>query len=460
MRINRSSTYRSIVLFLGLSYAIFGMAETILTLDSCLSIAQQHNKHIQQSTLEVDKAKEVKKQAMTNYFPQVSASAVGYHSLHPMIELGIEDISNASVRDLLIALYGNYGTALGLEKTLSLFHYGYQFGVAAIQPVYMGGKIVTGNELARIGVEAAALQSQITTRDVLQEVEESYWLVLGLREKQTTLVATMAMLDTLHQTVKAAVEAGLVLPKDLLQVELKQSEMRRTQIQLTNGLGLAQQALCLGMGIPYSDSLLIFPPTDTQIQAVEQLPSKSSTIQTSEHQLLALQVKAAKLQHRMVLSEALPQIAIGAQYGYGKLQTNLLPNNLGSETGNGTLFVTMSIPLSGWWETGHKLREQKIAIQQAELQQEHMNEMLNMRTEQAYNQMQEAILIIYEYQTAVDIAANQYQLTQASYQAGQATITELLEAHTGLLKVQNDLTDAYITYRIHARRYHTLGKNL
>ena len=78
------------------------------------------------------------------------------------------------------------------------------------------------------------MQSQITQRDVLLEVEESYWLVLGLREKQTTLIATMALLDTIHQTVSAAVGAGLVLPKDLLQVELKQSEMRRMQIQLTN----------------------------------------------------------------------------------------------------------------------------------------------------------------------------------------------------------------------------------
>lgn len=460
MRINRSYTYRFMVVLCCLLWVTHSMAETFMTLDSCLSLAQQHNKQIQQADLAVEKAKEVKKQAITNYFPQVSASAIAYHSLHPMLELGIDDISNASVRDLLIALYGNYGTILGLDKTLSLFHYGYQVGVAAIQPVYMGGKIITGNKLARVGVEAAELQSQITTRDVLQDVEESYWLVLGLREKHNTLLATMALLDTIYQTVQAAVNAGLVLPKDLLQVELKQSEMRRTKVQLTNGLQLAQQALCLGIGIPYSDSLQIIPSTHSQILPAEQLFNKADVSNTSEHQLLALQVRAAQLQQRMTLSNALPQVAIGAQYGYGKLQASILPNNLGSETGNGTLFITMSIPITGWWETGHKLREQKIAIQQAQLQQEQMGEMLNMRAEQAYNQMQEAALMIHEYQTAVDISTNHYRLTHASFQAGQTTISELLEAHTALLKAHDDLTDAYIAYRINTRRYHTLTHSL
>ena len=70
--------------------------------------------------------------------------------------------------------------------------------------------------------------------------------------------------------------------------------------------------------------------------------------------------------------------------------------------------------------------------------------------------MQEADLMIQEHQHAVDITANHYRLTQASYQAGQATIAELLEAHTQLLQAQNNLTDANIAYRVNARRYSTL----
>lgn len=454
MIVNRHHTYRLILMLLCLFTTLYGRADLMLSLDSCLSLAQLHNKQLQQAQIDISKAEQVKKQATTKYFPQVSASATGYHSLHPIVEVGIQDFDNATIRDLLTTLYGNYGAALGLENTLSLFQYGYQAGVTALQPVYMGGKILAGNQLAQLGVQAAELQAEITERNVLQEVEESYWLLVGLREKQTTLTATITLLDTIHQTVAAAISAGLVLPKDLLQVQLKQAELRRTQIQLHHGLQLAQQALCLGMGIAYSDTLQIIPATHSQILPEEFIPSTDQlTPTTSEHQLLALQVRSAELERRMVLADALPQVAIGAHYGYGKLQANILADDLGSDTGNGMVFVSLTLPMSAWWETGHKLREHKLAIQQAQLQQEQLGEMLHMRTKQAYYQMHEAEMMIQEYQTSVDISASHYRLTQASYQAGQATITELLEAHTAYLKSQNDLTDAYITYRVHARRY-------
>ena len=89
---------------------------TYLTLDSCLSLAAQNNRNIRKSELAIEKAKQVKAQAFTKYFPQVHAQAGGYYAFDPLVEIDINDIGNASVRDLLTTLYGNYGAALGLDN--------------------------------------------------------------------------------------------------------------------------------------------------------------------------------------------------------------------------------------------------------------------------------------------------------------------------------------------------------
>ena len=47
-----------------------------LTLDSCLLLAYRNNADILSSRLEIDKAREVKAQVFTKYFPQVSANAL------------------------------------------------------------------------------------------------------------------------------------------------------------------------------------------------------------------------------------------------------------------------------------------------------------------------------------------------------------------------------------------------
>ena len=155
-----------------------------LTLDSCLTLAKHNNPELRKAQLEIDKAQQVKAQAFTKYFPKIQASAGAFHALHPLVELTIDDIGNASVRELLNYVYVNYGDALHMSNSINLFQYGYTAGVTAVQPVFAGGKIVAGNKLAKVGVEAAKLQAEITERDVLQQVEESYWLLYGLQQKR------------------------------------------------------------------------------------------------------------------------------------------------------------------------------------------------------------------------------------------------------------------------------------
>lgn len=443
----------------------------VLTLDSCLALARQNNKELHRAELDIEKAQQVKNQAFTNYFPQVKATAIGYHSLHPMVEVGIDDINNASVRDLLTTLYGNYGAALGLDNTISLFQYGYQTGVTALQPVYMGGKIVAGNQLAQVGVEAARLQTQITERDLLEQVEESYWLVVGLTEKQQTLQAVTALLDTIHRTVQVAVNAGLALQTDLLKVELRQSEIHRTQIQLDNGLALAKRALWQAIspttqsptsptppkeGLPDYNSLQVEPIGADS--ALNPPPLKDGAGEVLESSLLSLQVRAAELQRRMHIADALPQVAVGAHYGYSNMQANFLRNGLGNKTGNGAVFVSVSVPLTDWWKTGHKIREDNIAVEQARLEEQHTNELLGLRTQQAYDKTVEAYSLVSENRHALDIARENYRLSGVNYRAGMGTITDLLTAQTTLLQAENNLTDAIISYRVNLRRYTDLTK--
>ncbi len=426
---------------------------SVLTLDSCLQLARENSATIRQAELRVQMAKQVQNQALTKYFPQVQATAVAHHSLRPPVDIGIEDLSNASVRDLLLTLYGNYGEALGLENTLSLFQHGMSAGVTAIQPVFMGGKIIAGNQLAKVGVEAAKLQQQVTERDFLEQVEESYWLVVGLQDKQRTIRQITLLLDTVQQMVSSAVDAGLALPQDLLKVRVNRAELNRQTIRLQSGLMLATRSLCQSIGMPYSDSLVLPIP---ELHSVDAPSPAMDTFSASEQEssLLALQVRAAQLERTMTLADAMPHVALGANYGYSRYDANILRNGLGGW--NGALFVTVSVPLTAWWETSHKLREKSLKLEEARLQQSDLGEKLMLRTEQAFYQWQESAMLLSECEEARQLAQEQYRLTQSSYRAGMSTIADLLTAESDLLTAINNYTDAQIAYLVSTRRYHDL----
>ena len=160
---------------------------------------------------------------------------------------------------------------------------------------------------------------------------------------------------------------------------------------------------------------------------------------------------------RMTLADALPQVAVGAGYGYSHFQTNILRDGLNSNNkGNGALFVTMRVPLTAWWETAHKLREQRYAIEQAQLDADYLGAQLNLRAQQAADQLMAAQALVLLQQNAATHAEEAYRLTQINYEAGRATITDLLQQQTALTQAQSDLTDALIAYRIALRRYSDL----
>lgn len=451
---NNPHPYYRIAFFLALIWlpiALFAEPETGLTLDSCLRLAQQNSVAIRKAELEVERAHQVRMQALTKFFPQVQGTAVGYHALEPLVEVGLEDIGNASVREMLLLLYGNFGASLGLDNTLSLFQHGYSAGVTALQPVFMGGKIVAGNQLARLGVEAAELQEQLTERDLLEQVEQSYWLVVGLQDKKRTVERVTLFLDTLAHIVSSAVETGLALETDRMAVQVKQAELAQQHLLLSSGLTLATRALAQSIGWTDAASLRVEPPV-IEVNPYDEtdlsLPGTSDHVSV-EQQLLAMRVRASELQRNMTIGDALPKVVVAANYGYSHTDGNVFRQGLGGW--NGALFAMVSVPLTGWWETGHKIREQNILLEEARLEQQDLEEKLALRNQQYQNQLMVSALLVEQAERTLSLSQQRLRFAEIAYGAGTATITELLTAQIDCLTAENALTDARITYALALR---------
>ncbi|MBQ1781139.1 MAG: TolC family protein, partial [Bacteroidales bacterium] len=315
------------------------MDSCLLSLDSCKALALRNNLEIKNAALDVEAAQEVKKQAFTKYFPNVSVMAGGYYAAKPLIEYGIDDIGNAQARQWLHNLYYEYGAAIGLPDRISMCENGVMTGAMLVQPVYMGGQIVNGNKLAKVGVEAAELQGQLTEDRILQQVEEYYWLIISLQEKKKTLQQALTFLDTLRRDVTTAAEAGLVSHNDVLKVKLKWTEIYNNREKLQNGIRLA--TLALGQTIGQDTGILILTDTIGEIsewQARWTDPG-AAVMGRKEAQLLDRQVDAEELKKKMALGETLPHLTIGGTASYGNLVFDRF-------NANALAFATLQVPLT------------------------------------------------------------------------------------------------------------------
>ena len=435
---------------------VFGCATITaqsLTLDTCKELALRNNAAVKNAALDVKAAQEVKNQARTKYFPQISAMGIGYVPAKPLIEYGIDDIGSAAVRQQLHNLYYEYGAAMGLSDNISLCDGGLGVGVTAIQPIFMGGQIVGGNALADVGVAASYYQSQLARDQVLQQVEETYWQTVSLIEKRKTLLQAITFLDTLHRDVTGATEAGLVTQNDVLKVELKQNEMQSNLLKVNNGITLSAMLLCQMIGKEYNENLIL---TDTISQDMnEDVPTdadiRNAVYRRAEKQLLDCQVRAEKLKKEIAIGESVPHVMIGASASYGSLIFDRYDYNA-------LAFMTLQVPLTGWWETAHKIRQQNYLIQKAENQRADYVEKMALETRQAWCNIEEARSQVTLAESSVRSAESNLQSTKTNYEAGLVPISELLEAQTLLLQAQNQRTDALIDLKIKTERYNLLTR--
>ncbi|MBR1653267.1 MAG: TolC family protein, partial [Alloprevotella sp.] len=338
-------------------------------------------------------------------------------------------------------------TAMANPVSISLMKHGTIAGITAMQPIFAGGQIVNGNRLARVGEEAARLQLQLSENDVEKQTEQYYWQLVSLKEKQRTLDAARLTVDTIRRDVALAVEAGLILKNDLLQVDLRRNELESRQLQLDNGKDILRLMLEQHCGINAIDDVEM--PRPDEPEDVLPYPVGAGLGQLPEYRLLEKQVEAADLQRKMEIGKNLPTVAVGAGYNYH----NLLDRNRSF----GMIFATVSIPISGWWGGSHALRRRNLALQQAREELEDNARLLEIRRRKAWNDVQEARAQMHLAEGSIAQTAENLRVQRDCYQAGTIAISDLLQAQLMHQQALDRLTDARSQLRLRMLEYRHSG---
>ncbi len=419
-----------------------------LSVIDCIDLALQNNIELKNSQLEIEKAQAVKNEARAEYFPTISAQAVAFDAMNPMISFGIEDIDNALVRQTLYNLYAQYGPLLGLKKEYSFVQNGMMINAMATEPLFAGGRIYNGNKLAKLGIEAAEYQAKIKEDEICLQTESLYWQIISLQEKITTLDQLDQLLDTLEKDLKGAIEAGLAMPTDQFKVTVKKNESQLNRKKVENGITLLKMALAQYIGIDWqvmilTDTINLEDSPDTYYQE-----TSTAVAQRNESHLLDLSLQAEKLKKKMTLGEALPSLLIGGSANYHTVLENSKPNAM--------VFAMLQVPITDWHKTAFKLKKHKLDTEIAENTRRDLTEKMEMQTNQAWFNLEQSWLRINMAQTALSDAEANLKITQDYYEAGLVALSDLLEAQTMLKNSHDELSDSRVEYRLNLIQYKQL----
>lgn len=403
-----------------------GFSQSKYSLEDCKKLALQNNTKIKNSLLDVEMSKQIKKEAFTKFFPNVSAMGLIAKSDEGMLQKQIN----------MPPILSSFLDPINIE----FFKEGKTGNITALQPLFVGGQIVNGNKLAKIGVEVNELKVKMSENEVNQLTEKYFWQIVSLKEKTNTINAIDAQLNEIYKTVKIAIKAGIATNNDLLKVELKQQSVESARLKVENGIKISKILLKQHIGV--SDSLFDisfneFPEIVSPLEFYS-FPS-IAVLNRTESQLLDKSIEAASLQRDMTIGKNYPMLAVGASYVYHDL--------LDYNTDFGMVFATVSVPISSWWGGFHAIKRESLKLQQTQNTSQYAKEMMQVEIQAKWNELEEAYKQVLISEKSIVSAQENLRISKDYYKTGITSLSDLLESQTLLQNSLEQRIEAKTSYQ-------------
>ena len=403
-----------------------------LSMEQCRDMALTASEQLKQADNRLRQAELDDKIAATARLPKIEGSATGAYVLPDIEMTGME-----------LAMRGTYMAGLTLT-----------------QPIYTGGKISAGRQMARLGRQIADQQLRMTRMDVLVDADNAYWSYIAVRRKVRMLESYSTQMDTIYKQTTSAVAAGMAIENDLLRIEAKRTEIEYQLQRARNGADLCRMALCNVIGAPLDTAI---EPTDTTFN-IESPKAMSLDIgRRPEVGLLEKQIDVNMQRIRDARSEMLPTVGLSAGYSYyGNIKLKgfadmgngtTVPYTQEFRDGIGIAMLAVKIPIFHWGESRKKLRKARYELDNSQLDMQRNMRLMSIEAQQAVQNVEDGYRMIRTAESGLRQAEENLRVMRNRYAASMSPLTDLLDAQSQWQQAQSNLIEAQTQYMIYRTDY-------
>ena len=414
-------------------------AQQALSLDECRRLAVQNNKELRIAAERIKVASFEKKAAFTNYFPKLSAAG---SYLWNEKDLNLVDFTQLGDLAALLPSAAQEMAHLDIENV-------WVGGVSLVQPVFMGGKIVTYNQIAKYAKELAESMNNLKLQQVIYKTDETYWQVISLVNKKKLADSYVELLQKMDSDITAMVDEGVATKADALSVKVRLNEAEMAQTKVDNGLALSRMLLAQICGLSVSENLVLADETLIDLPG-DRYSSEGNVNEAFANRLelksLQLAERIYQKKERIVLADMLPNLALTANYFV--TNPNMFNGYKNEFAGMFNVGVALRVPLSGWWEGTHKRNAARAVTTIKRLELSDAREKIELEVNQSIYKLNEANKRLIASQKNRERAEENLRHADLGFHEGVIPTLNLMEAQTAWMSAGSDWIDAQIELKL------------
>jgi TolC family type I secretion outer membrane protein len=315
---------------------------------------------------------------------------------------------------------------------------------SAALPLYDAGQTGLRIKDAKLSAQAAGESGQRTRQEVIFSVVKAYTDELLAKENVRVADAAVKAAQSDLDRAQARQEEGQAVPSDLLSARVQLAQTQQDLLQAKNAVDLAQAALNVAMGLPEDASTAIASGLkESQFEAGALTERQALALKNRPDLLEAgVGVQRAKNGEHMARAEFLPTLNA---FGSWEEDNETFLTRGGN---NWTAGVSLNVNIFDGGANRARLAAARYRQTQAQAQAAQLTAAVKLQVREAYLNLTTAQQRLNVSRQAQVEAEESLRIVQNRYDAGLATITDLLQVETAHTSAQKNYLNALFDYRL------------
>ena len=371
-------------------------------------------------------------------------------------EVSLNTAKNSRLPDLNAGISENlgFGRSLGMDNTYSKNNTSNtSFQISTSVPLLTGNRIPNTIKLNQLNLEASTADLEKARNDIRTQIAQQYIQIVY--DTEILAVAKRQIgIDSLQLYRLQEMERnGKATLTEVLQQQSTMEQSRLTATQAENTYRLDLLALTQLLELPSPEGFSIVIPTlpsnsGSLINVNPEIIYQEAIAVKPEVQAEQLRLKASDANILIAKSAKYPTLSFNAGLGtnyYKTLNGNYKQDSFGSQIKNNfsqSLGLQLNVPIFNRYATRNSIKSASIDKENQQLALDNVKKTLYKEIQQVYYN---TIAAEAKYKSSLQAevtSKDAFNLTQAKYENGKATITEFNESKNNMMKAESDLVQA------------------
>jgi len=383
-----------------------------LSLQDAVGFAVEHNKSLKASRLNIELQQKMITEAISAGIPQINAN------------LNYQTNFGQSVS------MGETGLSIKMEDNFTL-------GASASWTV-LNGEWIVGIQTAKIAKTLASQQVDADALDIKSTIYNSYYTILVCERLVQILQENLDNMSQILEHTQNMYNAGSVEISDVDQIRITVGQLNNSLLSMERTLDVNYNLLRIQLGLKAGTPITLTDRLDDFLgeEGFANLALKDFDINNNlQYQLTLTQ---EELQKKAVSAKKwayAPTLSAGYNYQYQIVSGGFM-------TIPHTATVTLSVPIFSGLQRKSQLDQEKITLQQTQLNKSLLEDQLRLNEAQYKYDLQNATENYNLQKENVEVAKSVLGHYQAKFNVGNISSLDLTQANNNYLEAENNYTSA------------------